>query len=91
MANQKLTEEELQSINELQQRSQTYQDQLGRLEVARLDVEKRKQEVIEYNEQTIEMNKNLVDQLEQKYGKGTIDLQSGEFIEAQPDQQSDNA
>lgn len=90
MANQKLTKKELESINELQQRSQAYQDQLGKLEAARLDIKKRKQEVVEYNEQTIDMNKKLVDQLEQKYGKGSIDLQSGEFIEAELDQQSDN-
>lgn len=84
MANKKLSQKELESIKEVQQRGQAYQNELGRLEALRLDVESKKQEAIEFNQETIKLEKQLIDQLEQKYGTGSIDLESGEFVETQP-------
>lgn len=88
MANKKLSKKELESIKEIQQRGQAYQSELGRLEALKLDIEKRKQETIEYNQETGKLEKELVEQLQEKYGRGSIDLEKGEFVEAQISEKS---
>lgn len=88
MANKKLSQQELESIKEIQQRGQAYQNELGRLEGLKLDIKKRKQEIIQYNEETVKLEQQLVDQLEEKYGKGSINLENGEFVETQSSEES---
>ena len=80
MANQKLSQEELQQIEDIQKRMQAVKTELGQLGLAELDLKNRRSNVENYLTETQEIETKLVKELEEKYGKGSIDLQNGEFI-----------
>ena len=80
MANQKLKQEEIDQIQEIQSRMQTVEQQFGQVALAKINLQKRTSSITSYLEETQEMERNLVIELEEKYGRGSIDLQNGEFI-----------
>lgn len=80
MANQKLSKEELTQIEEIQTRTQAVKTELGQLGLAEIDLKNRRTNVENYLVETQELETKLVKDLEDKYGKGSIDLQNGEFI-----------
>lgn len=80
MANQKLSQEELQQIEDIQKRMQAVKTELGQLGLAELDLKNRRTNVENYLADTQDIEAKLVKELEDKYGKGSIDLQNGEFI-----------
>ena len=80
MANQKLSKEELAQIEEIQTRTQAVKTELGQLGLAEIDLKNRRTNVENYLVETQELETKLVKDLEDKYGKGSIDLQNGEFI-----------
>jgi len=80
MANQKLSQEELQQIEDIQKRMQAVKTELGQLGLAELDLKNRRTNVENYLADTQDIEAKLVKDLEDKYGKGSIDLQNGEFI-----------
>lgn len=83
MENQKLLQEELQLIDDIQKRMQAVKTELGQLALAKIDLKNRKVNVENYLTETQEMETKLVKDLEEKYGKGSIDIQKGEFIPLQ--------
>ena len=80
MANQKLKQEEIDQIQEIQSRMKTVEQQFGQVALAKINLQKRTSNITSYLEETQEMERNLVVELEEKYGRGSIDLQNGEFI-----------
>jgi len=80
MANQKLSQEEIQQIQDVQNRMQAVKTELGQLALAKIDLKNRKINVENYLVETQEMEAKLVKDLEDKYGRGSIDLQKGEFV-----------
>ena len=82
MANKKLTQEELQTIAELQQKNNAVVSELGQIELTRMAVEARRANAETYladlRKEEDEFGKTLSD----KYGAGSIDLESGEFVPA---------
>jgi hypothetical protein len=80
MEKQVLTQEEIQSLKDLQQNQITLTQTLGNLEynIQVLELEKTvlKQQLVKQIEEEINVGK----QLQQKYGDGNIDLEKGEFI-----------
>jgi hypothetical protein len=82
MANTKLTQEELQTIAELQQKNNAVVSELGQIELTRMAVEARRANAETYladlRKEEDEFGKTLSD----KYGAGSIDLDSGEFVPA---------
>jgi hypothetical protein len=80
MANKKLSKEELTQIEEIQTRTQAVKTELGQLGLAEIDLKNRRTNVENYLVETQELETKLVKDLEDKYGKGSIDLQNGEFI-----------
>ena len=80
MANQKLTQEELEQIEGIQKRMQAVKTGLGQLGLAELDLKNRRTNIESYLSATQEIESQLVKDLEDKYGRGSIDLQNGEFI-----------
>ena len=80
MANQKLSKEELAQIEEIQTRTQAVKTELGQLGLAEIDLKNSRTNVENYLVETQELETKLVKDLEDKYGKGSIDLQNGEFI-----------
>lgn len=75
-----LEKQEINSIIEIKQYFQEITNLLGQLEVQKLDLELRKEdlknELINLKDKEREILKNL----ETKYGKGKISLDTGEFI-----------
>lgn len=84
MENKKLTQEEVAQIKNIQDRMQAVQTELGQLELAKMDLANRRKNVENYLQETRDTEAELVKELEEKYGKGTINLDTEEFV---PDQE----
>jgi len=80
MANKKLKKEEIDKIVNIESRIQAVQVELGQVELVKLDLKKRRDNAINYLEDTRRAERELVSSLEEAYGKGSINLQKGEFI-----------
>ena len=80
MANKKLTQEEVTQIKEIQDRMSAIQTEFGQLELAKLDLDQRRKNVVTYLDETRQKEVDLVKVLEEKYGKGTINLDTEEFV-----------
>ena len=89
MATQKFTEDELKSIQELQQKYAATTDAFGRLKVQKMLLEQQHKS-LDDAELTLENDyselqkseQELVQSLNDKYGAGTLDIGSGEFTPA---------
>lgn len=80
MENQKLTQEELSRIQEIQQRKENIVQELGQISLRQLELDKRQGTAEEYHNATTQAENILAQELQTKYGQGTIDLEKGEFI-----------
>jgi hypothetical protein len=77
-----LSQEELNSLATLQQQQDNFVVQLGQVEYQIGTLEKQKN-IIKQNIESFEKKQVEVgDQLKQKYGEGTINLESGEFVKS---------
>jgi hypothetical protein len=82
MENSKLTIEEVEKLQEIQQKNAAVASELGNLEITKLQVEARKAEVVEFFNKLKEEEQAFGKELSEKYGNGSIDLEKGEFIPA---------
>jgi hypothetical protein len=82
MENTKLTIEEVEKLQEIQQKNAAVATELGNLEITKLQVEARKAEVVEFFNKLKEEEQTFGKKLSEKYGNGSIDLEKGEFIPA---------
>jgi hypothetical protein len=82
MENTKLTVEEVEKLQEIQQKNAAVATELGNLEITKLQVEARKAEVVEFFNKLKEEEQTFGKELSEKYGNGSIDLEKGEFIPA---------
>jgi len=82
MENTKLTVEELEKLQDIQQRNAAVANELGNLEITKLQIEGRKNEVVKYFNELKEEEQTFGKELSDKYGVGTIDLEKGEFVPA---------
>ena len=80
MENQKLTQEELQTITELQQKNNAVVSELGQIELTRMSVEARRANAESYLADLRKEEEEFGKELSDKYGTGSIDLEKGEFI-----------
>ena len=80
MEKQVLTQEEIQSLKNIQNNQLLLIEQLGTLEYRILILEKEKQKLKQTLQNQIETEEQIGKQLQQKYGDGSIDLEKGEFI-----------
>jgi hypothetical protein len=80
MEKQVLTQEEIQSLKNIQNNQSLLIEQLGTLEYRILILEKEKQKLKQILQNQLETEEELGKQLQQKYGDGNIDLEKGEFI-----------
>ena len=76
----KLTQEELQQILNIQKRYQTLSQDLGDIEIQKLTLEKRRRAVEEVLLQLQQIEKQIADSIQEKYGRGTINIDTGEFV-----------
>ena len=80
MENIKLTQEEIEKLQQLQQQNLAVVSELGNLEVAKLQIETRREEVVKYFNELKTEEQTFGKTLSDKYGSGTIDIEKGEFI-----------
>ena len=78
----KLTEEELTKFADIQAKNNAIANQLGSLELTKLQVENRRAEILVFLNELREEETVFGKELSEKYGDGSIDLQTGEFLPA---------
>ena len=77
---EKLTEQELNKIKETQQQRAILVEKFGIIELSIQDLNLQKQEVLDDLKVLKTKEYNLSQELQDKYGIGTINIDSGEFI-----------
>jgi len=82
MENQKLTQEELQQIATLQEKNRAIVTEFGEIELIKLTLERRVENAKRFLADLREEETTFGKELSDKYGDGTVDLQSGEFVPA---------
>jgi len=80
MENKKLSQEELQQIKDLQAKSQAVTSELGQIELFKIQIKQRRQNAEDFLKELEQEEKTLAEYLESVYGKGSINLEQGEFI-----------
>ena len=76
----KFTEQELKQLKSIQSNYNDYTLQLGQLELELIELKQRKQQIEELVLKLRTEEINLATELTKKYGKGTIDINTGEFV-----------
>ena len=77
-----LSKEEITQLSSLQQQQDNLIIQLGQIEYQKSLLDQQKQQIKEQIKSFENNQIQLAKQLEEKYGKGTVNLESGEFIKA---------
>jgi hypothetical protein len=75
----KLSEEELQQIKEIKQEYANLAMSLGEVELQKSNLEKEKSRLLTYQDQLGTKETDLAKQLTEKYGNGTINIETGEI------------
>jgi len=79
METKKLTQDEVQQLRLIQEKNQDIIIEFGQIELIKLDIESRIQNAKAFLQELQEEEKTLSQFLESTYGKGSIDLDKGEF------------
>ena len=82
MENIKLTTEEIEKFQSIQQRNNLAVNELGTIELAKLQIERRREEALSFLSSLREEEQTFGKELSEKYGDGSIDLEKGEFLPA---------
>ena len=77
-----LTKEEIEKLASLQEKQNNLVLNLGSIEYQKSYLEKSKKEIYQQLEALEVEQKQEAQNLEKKYGRGTINLESGEFVQA---------
>ena len=84
MAVSKLTDEELQSLQQIQSNNQAIVREFGQIALAELDLDKRRENAETFLENLRKAEADTAKALEDKYGRGNINMETGEFISEDP-------
>ena len=76
----KVTDEELKQISEFQKGIDRLTIQLGQLSLKKLSLDKEEEYLESEYEKILEKEKQLGDNLKEKYGEAQIDLKTGEIV-----------
>ena len=80
MKTEKLTEQEISSVKEIQKLRAEIIEKYGLIEMSIQDLKLQKQEITEELKEVKVTELKLSQELQSKYGVGTINIDSGEFI-----------
>jgi len=80
MENQKLTQEELTTLQELQQNGRVVIEELGQIEVAKFSLEQRRTKAEQFLQDIQKQEQEFVQNITNKYGIGSVNPETGEFI-----------
>jgi len=75
----KFTEEELKSLQDLQSNYQQITLTMGQISLSKIQLESREQSVLNTLSEVREKENELAKTLTEKYGKGTLNIETGEF------------
>jgi len=75
----KLTEQEIQQLNDLQTQQEEFVTKFGQIEYQIQNLELQKEKLIEQLEKSKQQETQIANQLNEKYGDGVINLQEGTF------------
>jgi hypothetical protein len=81
--NIKLSEEELKTLKGYQQRQNQITFNLGNLDIQKAILEGQRNQILENLANLQEASNKTAKELQEKYGDGNIDLETGEFIVAE--------
>jgi hypothetical protein len=84
MAVSKLTQEELQQLQQIQNSNRAVVQELGQVALAQIDLDKRQENAETFLENLRKSEADLAKVLQDKYGRGNINLETGEFISEDP-------
>jgi hypothetical protein len=73
----KITEEELQQLKGIKDRTNILINELGQIGLAEINLERRRDKAEEFLDETKNLENDLVKTLSDKYGNGNIDLETG--------------
>ena len=76
----KFTKEELQELEEIRVKLSDLSFQLGRLQISKINLKKRESYLENELNNLNKVESDLAKKLTDKYGKGNLDLETGEFI-----------
>ena len=79
METKQLSQQELQQVKTIQQNNQAITIEFGQIELLKIDLEDRIQNAKTFLKDLKEEEKTLSQFLEQKYGKGSLNIQTGQF------------
>lgn len=79
MKSNKLTDQEIQVINTVQKENELIIKEMGLIGIAEINLEQRRERAEDFLEKLREKETTLAKSLEEKYGKGTVNLSTGEF------------
>lgn len=79
METKQLSQQELQQVKTIQQNNQAITIEFGQIELAKIDLQDRIQSAKSFLKNLREEEKTLSQFLQQKYGKGTLNIQTGQF------------
>ena len=79
METKQLSQQELQQVKTIQQNKQAIVLEFGQIELAKIDLEDRIENAKAFLKNLKEEEKTLSEFLEQKYGKGTLNIETGQF------------
>ena len=78
----KMTAEEIEKFQSIQQKNNLVVNELGAIELAKLQIERRRIEALNFLTSLREEEQIFGKELSEKYGDGSIDLEKGEFFPA---------
>ena len=82
MENQKLTQEELTTLQELKQNGQAIIEEFGQIEIAKISIAQRKTKAEEFLADLQKQEQEFIQQITTKYGVVYINPSTGEFTPA---------
>jgi hypothetical protein len=80
MKNKKLTEEQLGRVINIQQNYQSLSRELGSIELSKISIEGRRKAAEDYLDTLQQQEREIAEELEKEFGKGSVNLELGEYI-----------
>lgn len=80
MENRKLNTEQVQRVKNIQQNYQALSQELGNIELQKIAIEARRKAAENFLQELQQEEKSIAEELEKQFGKGSVDLELGEFI-----------
>lgn len=75
----KLAQEEIQALEDIKTKNVAIVEEFGRIGILKLDIEAREERAEDFLAKLRNAEVSLSKALEEKYGKGTVNLETGEF------------